>query len=366
MFNCDIFCEVIDNYGDAGVCWRIARMLTNEKNADVRLFVSDLKTLSAIVPECDPEKNVQTVQGIEICAWSEALNADPAPVILETFACRLPQEYEKRAAERSPQSVWINIDYLSAEQWVEDWHLLPSPHPTLPINKYYFYPGFTDKTGGLIFEKDILDREAAFMPERNEYLKNLGADPAHPFSLFVFCYPGEWIDNFYEALASDKRPVQLLLAPGAAGNDLMKMLEEKPIEGVSAVRLPFFDQKDFEKILWCADALIIRGEDSFVRAQTVARPFLWNIYPIKEGTEHIDKLCAFADIFGRSMPETAELWKRINVAWNTSDKGFVPLWSEWRDAVPAMQTSIREWRKQIIDRGSLIDHLCKFAKDKLK
>ena len=31
----DLFCRVIDNWGDAGVCWRLARQLVRERGAQV-------------------------------------------------------------------------------------------------------------------------------------------------------------------------------------------------------------------------------------------------------------------------------------------------------------------------------------------
>ncbi len=47
---CDIFCEVIDNFGDIGVCWRLARQLASEHGWQVRLFVDDLKAFHALCP----------------------------------------------------------------------------------------------------------------------------------------------------------------------------------------------------------------------------------------------------------------------------------------------------------------------------
>ncbi len=45
---------------------------------------------------------------------------------------------------------------------------------------------------------------------------------------------------------------------------------------VELVRLPFVPQHDFDRLLALADGLIIRGEDSFVRAQWAAKPFFWH------------------------------------------------------------------------------------------
>ena len=38
----DIFCTVIDNYGDIGICWRLARQLRVDDGQRVRLWVDDL------------------------------------------------------------------------------------------------------------------------------------------------------------------------------------------------------------------------------------------------------------------------------------------------------------------------------------
>ena len=38
----DIFCSVVDNFGDIGVCWRLARRLSAGLGQQVRLWVDDL------------------------------------------------------------------------------------------------------------------------------------------------------------------------------------------------------------------------------------------------------------------------------------------------------------------------------------
>ena len=42
ILHCDIFCRVIDNYGDVGVCWRLARALRAELGWTVRLICADI------------------------------------------------------------------------------------------------------------------------------------------------------------------------------------------------------------------------------------------------------------------------------------------------------------------------------------
>src|SRR5205823_7182981 len=65
----DIFCAVVDNYGDAGIAWRLARLLASEHALPVRLYVDALPTLARLVPSIDPVGDGQSVAGVEVCGW---------------------------------------------------------------------------------------------------------------------------------------------------------------------------------------------------------------------------------------------------------------------------------------------------------
>lgn len=158
----DIFCDVIDNFGDAGVCWRLASIFSCEHGFPVKLYINDAETLSKITAGLDPKKLPCLVQGVEIHDWKDAETSEPSQVVIETFGCRLPIAFEHKIAAARPQPIWINLEYLSAEDWVEGCHSLPSPHPSLNVNKYYFFPGVTKKTGGLMIEKDLFIRQERF------------------------------------------------------------------------------------------------------------------------------------------------------------------------------------------------------------
>ena len=45
-----IFCKVVDNYGDIGICWRLARQLQREHGVAVILWVDDLISFRRICP----------------------------------------------------------------------------------------------------------------------------------------------------------------------------------------------------------------------------------------------------------------------------------------------------------------------------
>jgi hypothetical protein len=164
----DIFCTVIDNYGDIGIAWRLARGLAREHGLDVRLWVDDLQAFRHIWPAIDPSADAQSCEGVTVCAWRTPFGApEPAQVVIDAFGCALPDAYLDAMSAQSPPPVWINLEYLSAEPWVAEHHGLPSPHPRLPLTRYFFFPGYTADTGGLLAEADLAARRAAFVQERN-------------------------------------------------------------------------------------------------------------------------------------------------------------------------------------------------------
>lgn len=367
---CDIFCHVIDNFGDAGVCWRTARALAAEEGLAVTLYIDDIATLARIVPGINPEKrDGQSVSGIEILGWEECLKREPADAVIETFGCRLPDAFEEAIAaknERGAHVAWLNLEYLSAEDWVEECHGLPSPHPRLAATKTFFFPGFTERTGGVVIERGLTEaREAWGGEEKAQFLKSLGADPQAPFTLFFFSYPEAPIEALAASLAADPRPLQVLAAPGAAGEKLGKALEALHAPQVDFRPIPAVPQSSFDKVLWSADALIIRGEDSFVRAQLAARPFIWTIYKQEENA-HIVKLKAFMDRIGVDFtPEARSLWREANLAWN--ECRWEPRhWKAFRDLAPALESGTRDWAQKLERLGSLAPKLAKLIRKELE
>ena len=159
----DVFCRVVDNFGDIGVCWRLSRQLAGRPGDTVRLWVDDLSSLQALCPQVDTAAAVQHVDGIAVCRWSGAFPAvTPAQVVIEGFGCGLPDAYIEAMVNRSPRTLWITLEYLSAEPWVSEHHGLPSPHPRWPLERYFFFPGFVAGTGGVLREAGLLARRAAF------------------------------------------------------------------------------------------------------------------------------------------------------------------------------------------------------------
>ena len=250
---------------------------------------------------------------------------------------------------------------------MEECHGLPSPHPRLPVTKTFLFPGFTRRTGGVMIENGLLDARDRFsVSDRRALLEALGArEPDAPFNLFFFSYPTAPIAQLAEALASDPRPVQVIAAPGRAGEMLGEALGRLNPPQVTFSPVPAVPQESFDRVLWACDALIIRGEDSFVRAQLAGKPFLWTIYPQEEDT-HIVKLNAFLDRMAVEYGEdAARVWRETSLGWNQAS--LTPgLWSRFRDLTPELTRGSLLWSRHLASLGSLTRAVATAAKKGLK
>ena len=85
----DVFCRVVDNYGDIGVAWRLAAQL-GEHGESVRLWLDDASALAWMAPA--------GARGVTVQPWGGAAQVEPVEVVLETFGCGLPDAYAARLA----------------------------------------------------------------------------------------------------------------------------------------------------------------------------------------------------------------------------------------------------------------------------
>ncbi|MCI2809961.1 elongation factor P maturation arginine rhamnosyltransferase EarP [Eoetvoesiella caeni] len=334
----DIFCRVIDNYGDIGVCWRLARQLGRTgAHTAVRLWVDDLRAFARIEPLVNPGLALQTIQGIEIRIWSEPIpDVRPHQIVIEAFACELPSGFITRMVEND--SLCINLEYLSAEKWVEGCHALPSLN-TNGLRKTFFFPGFTEATGGLLREPGLLqarDRWLSQPGERWALLHSLGmpADLIRGLQsgwrqVYLFCYPSAPVQALTAALHAQAMP-SVIIVPEGVYPDLMRAAGGK----VHVFEAPFVSQDRFDRLLWSSDLNFVRGEDSLVRALWAGKPLVWQIYEQQEDV-HLAKLQAWLDL----SPYPGEVGS-LMLAWNTGDAqqaGLAlhnalnaPNWATWR------------------------------------
>ncbi len=324
----DIFCNIVDNFGDIGVCWRLSQQLANEHQRNVRLFIDDFYIASKIIPNFNPQNKHQTVQNVEITAWPT--EETPLPdVVIENFSCQLPEIYTQQIAKLKDNIkktiTWINLEYLSAEKWVEECHALPSIHPTLGIRKTYFYPGFTEKTGGLLREKNLLHERDAFLG--NQHLQASFWQkyaPSHEtakadIKISLFSYPQADIKNLLLALAKSEKNIQVFLPFNSEITALNTIIEEyqlrfdevKQLNNLTLTLLPFLSQSEYDQLLWACDFNFVRGEDSWIRAIWSGKPFVWQPY-IQEENTHLKKLDAFLENYTEDAQE--EIKHKIQVA----------------------------------------------------
>ncbi|RON62571.1 hypothetical protein BK669_14010 [Pseudomonas fluorescens] len=350
----DIFCTVVDNYGDIGVTWRLARQLVAEHSLTVRLWVDDLRAFERMCPEINIHVAQQWQEGVEVCHWpSEWTQAQAADVVIAAFACQLPPAYMDAMAERQQPPLWMNLDYLSAEDWVVGCHGLPSVKYK-SVQKFFFFPGFQPGTGGLLRERGLLERRRQFQQDaaaQRQFLDSLGivrAPGAQLISLFAYENPGlaSWLD----VLAADDEPTHLLVPEGRILGDVAHWLGVDSLavgdlnvrQALTVQVLPFVRQDQYDHLLWCCDFNAVRGEDSFVRAQWAGRPMLWHIYQQDEDI-HLDKLDAFLALYTKGLsPAAAEAMNGLWRAWSAGQ----PIGDHWLNARkhwPELQKNAEVW-----------------------
>jgi uncharacterized repeat protein (TIGR03837 family) len=366
----DIFCRVIDNFGDIGVCWRLARQLARDHQQSVRLWVDDLDSLIRIWPETR-QLDQQQVTGVQVCRWNTefAVDVRVADVVIEAFACDIPTVYLNGMAmlkQRGQMPVWINLDYLSAENWIEDCHRMPSIHPATGLRKTFFFPGFTPRTGGLLREQSLIGARDEF--QAVPWLASMGVQPQRDALVAsLFAYENPAIANLLTTWANSSQPIHCLIPRSKILTSINQALGQQLDVGavhqqgnLSLQVIPFLTQTEYDKLLWACDINFVRGEDSFVRAQWAAKPMIWHIYPQDEET-HIAKLNAFLNIYTGNIPPLFETAIRQSwLAWNQGgDIGMV-----WQQLIPHLgkwQQHSRHWCDLLLEQPDLASQLVDFC-----
>jgi uncharacterized repeat protein (TIGR03837 family) len=397
----DVFCRVIDNFGDAAVCWRLAHGLAHQA-ADtpprVRLWIDDLRPLRALRPAIASDRDEQRHAGVEICRWSpDAEFGAPAEVAVDAFGAGLPPAYEEAmaAVPDHARPLCIVLEYLSAEPWVAAHHGLPSPHPRLPLERYFFFPGFEPGTGGLLREPDLAARREQFLgqPAAQEALwRDIGfaPPPADATLVTLFGYENAAVHTLLDIWSNAPQPIVVAVPGSRLGVQLASMLGIDARAGLQAsaglqrtvqrgaleIRfMPFLPQDRYDQLLWSADWNFVRGEDSFVRAQWAERPFLWQPYQQAAGA-HLLKLDAFLDLYCSGLPEPLAMALRtVTRVWNGAPEpdfsGGSP--ATLADSVQtltvegaALRRHAQSWAARMANLGDMVGNLTQFCSKRLK
>lgn len=374
--NWDIFCNVIDNFGDIGVCWRLARQLATEHGMHVRLWVDDLASFRKLCPEINIERTEQMLQNIIVRRWTNPFvhSDDVADVVIEAFACELPADYLAAMAARTEAPAWINLEYLSAEDWIGGCHGLPSPHPRLPLCKYFFFPGFETRSGGLIREAGLMRQHQVWQADTAASRRYLGLPLAAPDEILVslFCYENPNLPALLQSWIAGSTPLRCLVPEGQALRQAATCLGQPAMRPGEFIQhgcltlhaLPFSSQQDYDRLLSICDLNFVRGEDSFVRAQWAGRPLAWHIYP-QDHDAHLVKLAAFLDRYctGLNLPaETAcrSFWQ----AWNGSpNSAATEAWPLFHSALPELSAHATKWARQLSAQSDLAANLVRFCEN---
>ncbi len=354
----DVFCQVIDNYGDIGVCWRLASQLA-ARGQRVRLWVDDASALAWMAPAGHP--------GVALRPWGGEVPTaqEAAPdVVVEAFGCEIPEPFLAWAVERAQdrQPVWINLEYLSAEGYVERNHRLPSlimSGPARGWTRWFFYPGFTPATGGLLREPGLLDqRPPDFAAAWRAAQPPAATAPQRWMSLF--CYePTALPALLAQAMQHGAAPTRLLVTPGRATLAVQAALASLPADH-GPLQLQFLaptDQQGFDDLLWASDVNAVRGEDSLVRALWAGRALVWHIYPQDDGAHHA-KLAAFLDWL-----QAPPSLRGFHAAWN-GIPGHGPLIIPDDETLAQWTACVQAARARLALQNDLVDQLVGFVSEK--
>lgn len=370
----DIFCRVIDNFGDIGVCWRLANILQQDYQQTVRLWVDEPQALAALVPSLKLNLKQQTLRQIEVCVWSDNFaDTQVADVVIEAFGCDLPANYLQAMLKQPP--IWINLEYFSAEPWVQGFHAMPSKQSN-GLDKTFFFPSILPNTGGLMREADLLQRRDTFSANQanhQAWCKQWGlAEPLkNSFNISIFSYENKAIEDIFKVWSQSSMAIEVYLPQGRLLTSAQAYFD-RPLHAGDCLTqgnmtlhiLPFLPQIEYDKLQWLCDLNFVRGEESFVRAQWAAKPFIWHIYPTDDEA-HWDKLHAFLTVYSQDIdPNAKTALIEFMQGWNQQTLR-AEQWSALMQAWPHLCQHAQDWVIYLESLGELTSNLVKCVKSKV-
>lgn len=355
----DIFCAVVDNFGDIAICWRLCKQLSLEHKMNVRLFVDDMDTAHRIMPADHA--------GVEVIHWAKSIQYDEAAdLVIEGFACNLPDNVI--AAMVQKKSVWIDLEYISAEDWIGGCHAIPSKHPTTSLIKTLFFPGFDDKSGGVLRENDVILRRNTFISDKNAQnlwrkMHSMPEIDENSVDISLFCYETAPFTTLVDSLFRENRHIRLFKPVATPKNEVKKY-------GLVEIHeIPFLSQYEYDYLLWTCDFNFVRGEDSFVRAQWAGKPFIWQIY-VQEDGAHLIKLQAFLDKIRPFYDEVSfERLANLHDLWNEGGqiqtKSGLDVCGKTLQSLADLKSGAQNWSNYLVSQIDLSTQLLTFAETQI-
>ncbi len=432
----DLLCRVVDNYGDIGLVYRLARALSEATPAlRLRIIVDDLPAFAQLAPGIDPARDLQFYRGWTVVRWNPSGAAEvaataaaavatgaaggrspsagseaPAAVrelflaerprhLIECFACGRPDWFEEILFDPSDPVTRhiVNLEYLSAETWVDEVHRMPSLTRSPLVKKYMFMPGFTERTGGLVVDRgfarslEALRGGSSRREARRILAGRIGVDlpgkssgagiagesrdepevPAEDrFWITVFSYERDYSRIVADLAAFDAATPLLVLA--AAGRSQACFLDAWRSAGspFPVAPLPFLPQEPWDEVLLASDFSIVRGEESLARAALSGRPFLWHAY-VQENAHQLVKVRALLDRMRPFFdPASFPLLERLFVAFNDrlrddphrgGGEDFLSVLS----CAQALAGGFSAFSEDLSSHGDLASHLLTFLRELL-
>lgn len=380
----DIFCEIIDNFGDIGVVYRISKELKKIfQNVRIRIVLNRIEEFKAINKKVK-DTDYQEIDGL-ICVTEKYVKDNiktfgVSDVFIEAFGCNVPEEYVKQAKENS--KLWINLEYLSGEKWIEDFHLCQSLIDSKILKKIFFMPGFSEKSGGVIIDSGFLGRMKYGKENRDEvfkkYFKDL--DLKDKFIGTVFSYEKNF-ENLLETLKNYEKETVLLLMGEKTQKSFSEILKKNLTEDygnivkygkITMVYSDFFSQEEYEEIISASDFNFTRGEDSFVRGIVLGKPFMWHIY-LQEEKAHMDKIKAFTERFKESIKvsekerKIMESYCNLLEDYNDRDKNSLEKGKEdfkiFFEKFQEIDTICEKYSKFLLEKCNLVKKLYKYIQE---
>ncbi|MGL4392374.1 MAG: elongation factor P maturation arginine rhamnosyltransferase EarP [Fusobacteriaceae bacterium] len=390
--NIDIFCEIIDNFGDVGVVYRLAKALKNKKYC-VRVFLSRTEELSLMDKNFDKNLQQQNVDEIKYLSYKyleeNILDIKPAEIIIEAFGCKINEKYFDIAKENS--KILINLEYLSSEDWVKDFHGQESPLGSAKMKKYFLFPGFSKETGGVICSENFSDKdklEGKFSGENNMLLnillKNILPDIKLPENFLlgtIFSYEKNF-ENLLDSLNKLDQNVLLLVMGDKSQKSFQNIFKEKIEKNFKCGKiyiafLDFLLQEEYDALLSSSDFNFVRGEDSFTQATLAGVPFLWHAY-LQDDMTHLKKISGFCKRYreyfegyheGEFLSEL-KIFEKLILDYNFRAKNSFEKsnenYDEFFKSLENFKIMNELFSKYIRENCNLVEKLCEFIEQKIK
>lgn len=382
-----LFVRVIDNFGDAGVAWRLALALAQKFDGLVHVWIDDVAVLTQLVP-AEEQRYWRQQQKIEIWRWqddevqSQLVNLPDPQLVIETFGCEVPAAVQARMVQCKP--LWLNWEYFTVEAWASGVHRLPSLQPN-GVSKYFWLMGLTADSGGLLREEDYCRRRADFLAsaaEQRRFRQQYGLPATHEGQLWlIFAYHAAIFTHWLAMWQAAGQPMTLWLAGGQVIEGLRRQGvlpaealccdgEQYVLGSLTLVRIPFVPQRVFDALLWLADGAIVRGEDSMTRALLAGLPFFWHIYAQQEQA-HMPKLHAFWQQVAADWPpglraDFMALSDELNGAVLPDADRRLAIWQRLQQNWPQWQTVMRQYADELYQLPAAMEKLASFRHHTLK